>query len=172
MENSKVMQKIAAVCNVIGAIALLIMLVVTVADVIMGRIFNAPFPGATEIITSVMPISVFAFLLSTQMKSRQISIDMVLNRLGTRPRTLLKIAGQGVGIFLFGLLTKLTVPMAIYSYEISEYTGGSVPIPMYPAKIMIPVATGLITIQLVLELIKSVRVLLSRNGDDGSLTAS
>jgi TRAP-type mannitol/chloroaromatic compound transport system permease small subunit len=97
---------------------------------------------------------------------------MVLNRLGTRPRTLLKIAGQGVGIFLFGLLTKLTVPMAIYSYEISEYTGGSVPIPMYPAKIMIPVATGLITIQLVLELIKSVRVLLSRNGDDGSLTAS
>ncbi|MBT3258238.1 MAG: TRAP transporter small permease subunit [Deltaproteobacteria bacterium] len=173
MENSKVMQRIAAVSNVIGAIALLIMLVVTVADVIMSRIFNSPFPGATEIITSVMPISVFAFLLSTQIKSRHINIDMVLNRLGTKARTLLKMAGQGVGIFLFGLLTKLTVPMAIYSYQITEHTGGSVAVPMYPAKIMIPIATGLITIQLVIELIKSLRVLLGRNGDnEGSLTAS
>jgi TRAP-type mannitol/chloroaromatic compound transport system permease small subunit len=173
MKNSKVMERIAAASNVIGAIALLIMLVVTVADVIMSRIFNSPFPGATEIITSVMPISVFAFLLSTQIKSRHIHIDIVLNRLGTKARTLLKMAGQGVGVFLFGLLTKLTVPMAIYSYQITEHTGGSIAVPMYPAKIMIPIATGLITIQLVIELIKSLRVLLSRNGDnEGSLTAS
>ena len=164
MEKNKVMQRIAAVCNVIGAIALLIMLVVTVADVIMSRIFNSPFPGATEVITSVMPISVFAFLLSTQLKSRHINIDMVINRLGPKAGTLLKMAGQGIGIFLFGLLTKLTVPMAIYSYKITEHTGGGVAVPMYPAKIMIPIATGLLTIQLVLELMKSLRVLLSRNG--------
>lgn len=172
MENNKVMQRIAAGCNVIGAGALLIMLMVTVADVIMNKIFNAPFPGATEITTSAMPISVFAFLLSTQLKSRQIRIDMVLNRLGTKGRTLLLIAGQSIGIFLFGLLTKLNVPLAIYSYEIGEHTGGSVAVPIYPAKIMIPIATGLITILLVFELIKSLRVLLGRDGDDGSLAAN
>ena len=74
------------------------------------------------------------------------------------------MAGQGIGIFLFGLLTKLTVPMAIYSYKITEHTGGGVAVPMYPAKIIIPIATGLITIQLALELIKSLWVLLSRKG--------
>jgi TRAP-type mannitol/chloroaromatic compound transport system permease small subunit len=143
------------------AAALLTMLVVTVADVIMNKIFNSPFPGATEVITSVMPISVFAFLLSTQLKKRQISIDMLLDRMGPKLKQLLIITGQIVGIFLFGLLTKLNVPLAIYSYEIGEHTGGNVAVPMYPAKIIIPIATGLITIQLIIQLIKSLRALLN-----------
>ena len=168
MENNKVMLKIAAVCNLIGAFALIIMLVVTVADVIMNKIFNSPFPGATEVITSAMPISVFAFLLSTQMKSRHIRIDMILNRLGTKARTILKIGGQGIGIFLFGLLTKLNVPLAIHSYQIGEHTGGSIAVPIYPAKIMIPIATGFLTIQLAYELFKSLRGLIATGGDESS----
>lgn len=157
MKVDRIMAAIAKAFNIVGAVALLIMLVITVADVIMSKLFDWPFPGATEVVTSVMPISVFAFLLTTQMENRQISIDMVVGRLGFRARTAMKFLGQGIGIYLFGLLTWLNVPMALYSIKIGEHTGGTVAVPMYPAKVIIPLACGLITIQLLIQFVRGLR---------------
>lgn len=164
---TKYMERIAAGLNVVGAAGLLTMLVVTTADVVMSKVFNWPFPGATEIVTSVMPICVFAFLLSTQIQKRHITIDMVLNRLKGRSQALLKLGAIGVGVFLFGYLTRLTTPLAIYSYTIGEHTGGNVAVPIYPAKIIIPIATGLVTIQLLIQASRAIRELLSDRNPQG-----
>ena len=159
MKVDRIMQAIAKASNIVGAASLLIMLVVTVADVIMSKIFDWPFPGTSEVVISVMPISVFAFLLTTQMENRQISIDMVVGRLGFRARTAMKFLGQGIGIYLFGLLTWLNVPLARYSIKIGEHTGGTIAVPMYPAKVVISLACGLITIQLLIQFIRGLRAL-------------
>ena len=152
MKKDKVTGAVSHVFSFVGAIAILTILVVTVADVIMSKIFGVPFPGATEVITTVMPISVFAFLLTTQMRSRHIRIDMLLERIGKKWQHVMTAFSLGIGIYLFGLLTYLTVPLAIYSVHIGEHTGGSIGIPIYPAKIIIPIATGIMTIQLLIEL--------------------
>jgi len=157
----KIMGRIAWGSNIIGAMAILTMLVVTTADVLMNKVFNWPFPGTTEVVTSVMPISVFAFLLGAQIQKRHISIDVVVSQVGSRARTGLSFLALSIGIFLFGLLTWLNVPLAIHSVAIGEHTGGNVAVPMYPAKIMIPLATGLITIQFLWEMVKGFRKLLS-----------
>jgi TRAP-type mannitol/chloroaromatic compound transport system permease small subunit len=59
-------------------------------------------------------------------------------------------------IFLFGLLTWLTIPFALYSFSIRECTGGIVAIPIYPAKLIIPIVTALITMQLIYEIIREI----------------
>ena len=150
------MNTISWLFSAIGAGGILIIFVVTVADVIMNKIFNSPFPGATEIITSAMPISVFAFLLATQIKKRHITIDVIVGRFSGKWRIVLKFLAQGIGVYLFGLLTYLNVPLAIYSIKIGDHTGGNVAVPLYPAKIIIPLATGLITIQLFIEFCRGV----------------
>jgi TRAP-type mannitol/chloroaromatic compound transport system permease small subunit len=116
-----------------------------------------PFPGATELVMSIMPISVCAFLLSLQIKKRHIVIDIMVNMLGPKARVFLQLLTPPCGIFLFGLLTWLSVPLAIHSVRIGEHTGGNVGVPMYPAKVMIPIATGLVTIQLIIELVRILR---------------
>jgi TRAP-type C4-dicarboxylate transport system permease small subunit len=151
------MDRIAWALSIIGALVLLIMLVVTIADVIADKLLKQPFPGATELIMSIMPISVCAFLLSVQIKKRHIVIDLLVNRFGPRARIFLQLLAPPCGIFLFGLLTWLSVPLAIHSVKIGEHTGGNVGVPMYPAKVMIPIATGLVTIQLVIELVRTLR---------------
>ena len=161
MKPWNIMGKLSEILSIIGALAILIILVVTVADVVMNKIFNSPFPGATEIITSMMPISVFGFLLSTQIKKRHITIDAVTVRLTANWQTFVKSLGLGVGVYLFGLLTYLNIPMAIHSFKIGDHTGGTIAVPIYPAKIIIPVATGLVAIQLLIELSRSVRTLLA-----------
>jgi TRAP-type C4-dicarboxylate transport system permease small subunit len=147
--------------SILGAGVLLLMLVTTIADVIADKVLRSPFPGATEMVMSIMPISVCAFLLSVQIKKRHIVIDFLVNRLGPRGARILQLLTQPCGFFLFGLLTWLTIPMAIHSFGIGEHTGGNVGVPMYPAKIMIPIATGLVTIQLVLEWARTLRDLKS-----------
>ncbi|MGE5255904.1 MAG: TRAP transporter small permease subunit [Hyphomicrobiales bacterium] len=155
----RIMDRIALGLSILGALVLLIMLVVTIADVIADKVVGIPFPGATELIMSIMPISVCAFLLSVQIKKRHIVIDLLVNRLNPKARVVLQLMTQPCGVFLFGLLTWLTIPMAVHSVKIAEHTGGNVGVPMYPAKVMIPVATGLVTIQLILELVRTLKVL-------------
>jgi len=151
----KVMDRIAWGMSIIGGFVLFLMLVVTVADVVADKLLKLPFPGATELVMSIMPISVCAFLLSLQIKKRHIVIDLVVNRLSPKARVFLQLLTQPCGLFLFGLLTWLTIPMAIHSIKIGEHTGGNVGVPMYPAKVMIPIATGLVTIQLIIELVRT-----------------
>ena len=158
------MKTLARFFSGIGALAILIILVVTVADVVMNKIFDAPFPGATEIITSAMPISVFGFLLSAQINQRHITIDVVVERLRSKWQTILKFLAQGIGIYLFGLLTYLNIPMAVHSIRIMDHTGGNIAVPIYPAKIIIPLATGLIAIQLFIEFCKSIHSVFIRPG--------
>jgi TRAP-type C4-dicarboxylate transport system permease small subunit len=153
----RIMDRIASVMSILGALILLLMLVTTIADVVADKVLRSPFPGATELVMSIMPISVCAFLLSVQIKKRHIVIDVLINRLGPGAARILQLLIQPCGIFLFGLLTWLTIPMAIHSVKIAEHTGGNVGVPMYPAKVMIPIATGLVTIQLLLELVRMLR---------------
>jgi TRAP-type C4-dicarboxylate transport system permease small subunit len=153
----RIMDRIASGMSIIGAMILLLMLLTTIADVVADKVLGSPFPGATEVVMSIMPISVCAFLLSVQIQKRHIVIDLLVNRMGPAAARFLRLLIQPCGIFLFGLLTWLTVPLAIHSFRIAEHTGGNVGIPMYPAKIMIPVATGLVTIQLVLEWVRMLR---------------
>ncbi len=168
MKPNKMMNSISWIFTVIGAGGILIIFVVTVADVIMNKIFNSPFPGATEIITSAMPISVFGFLLAAQLKKRHITIDVIVSRLSGKWQVMLKFLAQGIGIYLFGLLTYLNIPLAIYSYKIGDHTGGNVAVPLYPAKIIIPLATSLITIQLFIEICKGVYTIFLRPDSDGA----
>ena len=151
----KIMDRIAWGMSIIGAFVLLLMLVVTIADVVADKLLKLPFPGSTELVMSIMPISVCAFLLSIQIKKRHIVIDLVVNRLSPKARVFLQLLTQPCGLFLFGLLTWLTIPMAIHSIKIGEHTGGNVGVPMYPAKVMIPIATGLVTIQLIIEFVRT-----------------
>lgn len=148
--------------TIVGALALMIMLVVTVADVIMSRVFNLPFPGATEVVTSAMPISVFAFLLAAQRRGRHIRIDMVTGLFSGRIGSLLGLIALLIGVFLFGLLTWLNIPLAVHSIRIGEHTGGNVAVPLYPAKVMIPLATGMITVQFLLEIYREILKFLGR----------
>ena len=152
-----IMDRIAWVMSVIGAFVLFLMLVVTIADVVADKVLKLPFPGATELVMSIMPISVCAFLLSVQIKKRHIVIDIMVNMLRPNARKFLQLLTPPCGIFLFGLLTWLSIPLAIHSVRIGEHTGGNVGVPMYPAKVMIPIATGLVTLQLVIELVRMLR---------------
>jgi TRAP-type mannitol/chloroaromatic compound transport system permease small subunit len=153
----KIMDRIAWGMSIIGGFVLFLMLVVTIADVVADKLLKLPFPGATELVMSIMPISVCAFLLSLQIKKRHIVIDIMVNMLRPKARVFLQLLTPLCGIFLFGLLTWLSVPLAIHSVRIGEHTGGNVGVPMYPAKIMIPIATGLVTIQLIIELVRMLR---------------
>jgi TRAP-type C4-dicarboxylate transport system permease small subunit len=149
------MERIAWGLSIVGCLVLLMILIVTIADVIADKLLGRPFPGATELTMSIMPISVCAFLLSVQVKKRHIVIDLLVNRLSPKKRVALQLLTQPCGLFLFGLLTWLTIPMAIHSVRIGEHTGGNVGVPMYPAKVMIPIATGLVAIQILIELVRT-----------------
>ena len=162
MAIEKIMKGAAKALNVLGSISIILMLIVTTLDVIMNKLFNSPFPGATELITSIMPISVFGFLLSTQIEERHISIDILVSRLSGKYQLFFKIFASASGLFIFALIFWLTTPLALKSIRMGEHTGGNIPIPMYPAKIVITLACGFVSVQLLRQLIKCIAELIKK----------
>ena len=137
----------------LGSIALLIILLTTTADAIMNNVFGSPFAGGTEIVSSIMPICVFSFLLSTTIKKRHIWIGLLVEKLSFKLQLLARVIVLSILIFLFGLLSYLSLPVVFYSCEIGECTGGTLPVPIWPAKVVILISVILVTVQYVIELI-------------------
>jgi hypothetical protein len=88
-----------------GIFVLLLILVTTIADVFADKVLGTPFPGATELVMSVMPISVCAFLLSVQIQKRHISH---------------RYPGQPAHSQVAGLLQLLTQPFGAFSLRSSD----------------------------------------------------
>ena len=157
----EILAKIGMVYSVIGGIAVFLMMFVGTFDVIACTFFNKPLPGAKEMIQVLMPISVFGFLMYAQLMRRHVEVDILKGRCSRRVIGILNIVAYTVGLFVFVPMTLLTAEGAWHSIIIREYTAGSLGFPMYPARIAIPIATGLLCLQLILDFMLELKNLLS-----------
>jgi TRAP-type C4-dicarboxylate transport system permease small subunit len=159
----EIFTKIGLCYSVAAGIAIFFMMFVGTFDVIGVNFFRKPLPGAKEMIQVLMPISAFGFLMYAQITHRHVEVDIFKERCSKRVRSLFNIIAYLIGLCVFIPMTLLTAEGAFHSISMGEYTSGSLGFPMYPARIAIPVATGLLCIQLVLDLIVETNYLLSRS---------
>jgi TRAP-type C4-dicarboxylate transport system permease small subunit len=153
----KIFSFLNSVLNAIGSMALVLIMVLTVADAIANNIFKSPITSATEIITSAMPLCVFGFLLATTISKRHIWIDLFVSLMGSKLQKISRVICLILSILLFAFLTYLTIPFTAYSCSIGECTGGTIPVPLWPAKVLITVSIALGTLHLTLELWRELR---------------
>jgi len=154
METIRILfERIGRVYSAIAGIGVFMMMFIGTFDVIGYNLFGKPLPGAKEMISVLMPISAFGFLMYAQIMRRHVEIDIFKQRCSERTRKILNIISYVTGLVVFLPMTVLTAESAWHSILIREYTAGSLGFPIYPARIAIPVATGLLCIQLVLDLI-------------------
>ena len=86
----KIIDKIAAVFNIIAGVFLMIMMVLSFADVAMRTIFNRPIQGTYEVSGLFCVIIIGLALGSTQLAKSHIRVDIFLLFMSEKRRNLVE----------------------------------------------------------------------------------
>ncbi|MBM3408521.1 MAG: TRAP transporter small permease [Betaproteobacteria bacterium] len=149
----------------LGAVGLILSMVIGFADVVGTKFLDNPVPGTLEFTESTMVLVVFGALAFTQSRRGHIRVEIFYNFGGPRTRALLDAFTHAIAFLYFGLLCWSGIQEAIYSWEISEASMGTIRFPLFPARALLATGTALLLVQLVVDIASD----LSRafRGDEG-----
>jgi len=149
--------KIEANLNLIGGITIFILVLMAVWNVVGRKLLNAPVPGYVDWTSQFMILFAFLGLSYCQREGGHIRMDIVLMRL--RGRTLwlaewlsilfmlIVVTGLVYGSW-FHFLRSFDWDMAMFSRDSSIDVG----LPLWPAKLVVPLAFVLLWLRLAIQL--------------------
>jgi TRAP-type C4-dicarboxylate transport system permease small subunit len=139
----------------VGGAGVILMLALTVADIIGVKIFNAPVPGAIEIV-AFLGVVITAFGMAyTQAEHGNIQVEFFVTRLPKRIRAACGVFTSLLGIIFFVLLAWQSVEYGMVLQQSGEVSMTS-RIPFYPFVYSIAFCCIPVCFVLLVELLKSI----------------
>jgi TRAP-type C4-dicarboxylate transport system permease small subunit len=144
----------------IGVAGVIVMVVVTCADVLGAKLFLLPVPGSTEIVSLAQLATIVFAIAATQRHKGHISVEMFYLKMPPRAQALTRVVTTCLGLFLFLILLYQGIELG-NSFRAANEVTATVQIPFYPfaygfALAMVPVA-----LLLFIDLIDALRELLN-----------
>ena len=130
-----IITKIARICGILGAISLILLSLLTVADVLLRYFFNSPIVGSFELTEYLLiPIVFFSIPWTTREKSN-VRVDLIVGRFSDRRRTIVYAISCVLSIIVTFVFAWFTVPQAIYIGKANIHSE-MLHIPAYPFYIL------------------------------------
>ena len=150
----------SAVGERIGVLGIMVMVAVNCIDVLGAKLFTAPIPGATEIISLVQVATIAFAIAATQRLGGHISVEMFVQKMGRRTAAMLKVLTSGLGVFLFLVVIWESYFMGV-EYWSSKEVSATVLIPFYPFAFAFALAMVPVMVMLLCDMIDAVREVIS-----------
>lgn len=128
------MKKIEVLSRISGMVAmgvLLLMMLLTVADVFLRAVFNRPIIGATEITEQMMVAVAFLGFGWCALQGRQIKVDLLVSRYRPGTRRGVDIGVTLAGMALIGVICWRTLVTTLMVHRLG-ITCAFIGIPKYP----------------------------------------
>ena len=150
--------------GLVAGVILLLLVLLTCADVFGRYVLNAPIPGAAELVEQMMGALIFLALPAVTLRQSHITIDLFDE---VTPRAL--VPARDVAIGLISALFLGAVAFRMWAYAGSKIQYGDITqylcIPLYPIAYLVCLLTALTTALLVVSAVRRVaRALLGAFG--------
>jgi TRAP-type C4-dicarboxylate transport system permease small subunit len=139
--------------TIIAAGIIMVMVFLTAIDVILRYIFNSPLPGAYELKEFLLVGVVFLGLGYIQSIKGHLSVDVLISRMSPKTQTVFNILSYVICLFTFSIITWQAGYRAWIAFDTGQLREGLVRYPLWPAKLMIPIGTGLLCLRLIRDII-------------------
>jgi TRAP-type C4-dicarboxylate transport system permease small subunit len=146
----------------IAAIALLCMMLLTVADVCGRYFFRSPINGTWEIIGLLMICVGSWGLAHCQVGKEHINVTFFLDQLPGKIRTLILSVSYVFGIIGFSLIFWNALKLAIRYATVKGHVTDTLHIPYYPFVAILVIGAGMIVMVLFLDLIRTLSEILRK----------
>lgn len=116
--------------NVLAALAMIFVMLLTVADVIMRR-FMMPVPGAYDIVSLFSSFIISFSLGYTSVQKGHIAVEFLFEKLPERAARILSAVNELIAFFFFALLTWQSCAYALRSLASGEVSP-TIRLPFFP----------------------------------------
>jgi TRAP-type C4-dicarboxylate transport system permease small subunit len=146
---------VSKVAGIIGACALIVMVMVIVVDVTI-RLFDIGVPGSYEIVELAMVPLVFFVIAQVQARKKNIDMDLLYVCFSKRGRAVIDLLIHLVSLVLFVFFTYASVLQAMSNYTVHEASAVLL-IPLYLFNVLAALGLGLLCLVLLADLFTSIR---------------
>ena len=150
------LSKISRFLNSIGFVILFFLMMLTVADVVLRKIFNKGILGTLEISEFMMVAIVFFSLAEGELEDRNVSVDLLVKKLSLKSRVIIDALVKLLGFILYCFIA-----IAVFGYAGLIKSSGEVSLdlwlPRYPIIYIVAVALILFSVVLLFRLIIAIK---------------
>ena len=145
--------------NYIAALVILGIMVMGTVQVIGRVLFQAPIYGYSDMIEQIMTIFAFLAIAYTQRLGGHVRMELLLGRMKGRTLYFFEIIGTVAAIVVIMILAYYGYTHFMRAFEIGDSTI-DVDLPIWPSKLMVPLAFSVMLVRLFIQLIGFVRLFL------------
>lgn len=139
----------------IASISIAAIMVLITADVLSRLVFNKPFVGTAEIVSSLIIIVCFFEIPYVSMKRGHVRTTVLYDMVGRKGKDIIDIIACILGMVVYGLILKASFPGLMYAIEINEAEiAGSFRITTVPGRFAIIFGSTLMILEFLHQLIK------------------
>lgn len=149
--------KLEAVLALLSGLTVFALMILAVVSVGGRNFFNQPLPGYVDWIEQAMPLIAFMGISYTQRNGGHIRMDMLVGTLRGRPLYLVELITTFAVLALMALLVWGTWAHFQRSFDFaspmwSRDSSMDIALPIWPAKLLAPVAFSVLCIRLLLQI--------------------
>lgn len=122
---------LSRIINSVGLGILVVMMILTAADVTLRYVFNRPIPGSYELTQLMMAVLVAFTLAYTQLRKGHVNVDLVISRFSPRAQAVIYTITYFLGLGIFSLITWRSILYAGNLWQ-GGFTTSALLIPIYP----------------------------------------
>ena len=139
---------------VVGGAAAFIIMVIVTSDVIGRYVFNQPIAGVLETTEQLNVFLVYLGWAYCERTGRHVKMTILISRLPPfYGQVMDRLVGPILLLALMSLILWQSGERAIEAVRIREFTQGARAVPIYPARLVVPIAAALLEVRLVLGIL-------------------
>ncbi|WP_371155806.1 TRAP transporter small permease [Jannaschia sp. 2305UL9-9] len=145
--------------NLVAAFAIMGLMCLGVAQIVLRSVFNSPLPGYIDLVELSMASMAFLGAAYCQRLGSHIRMELLIGKLSGRGLWAAEIFGTLVALTIIGVLAWYGFEHFLRSYTLGDTTMDA-EYPVWPSKLLVPIAFSIWFVRLSLQLWGSVRLFL------------
>ncbi|MEM8974387.1 MAG: TRAP transporter small permease [Pseudomonadota bacterium] len=145
--------------NLIAALVILAIMFIGTYQVFGRKLLNLPVPGYVDWIEMIMTVFAFVAISYTQRLGGHVRMEIILGRMKGRLLYFFEIFGTICAIFIIAVLGYYGYEHFLRAFEIGDSTI-DIELPVWPSKLLVPFAFGILLFRLFIQLIGFIRLFL------------
>lgn len=146
----------------LAEIGIVLMLVLIVGDVLSRGLFNVPIPGTDAIVASYfMVATIFLPLALLQILDENIAVDALYGLMPAAIQLVFVVVAHLCAVVFYALLGWIYYHVAVEAIDIREFVSGTWDVPIWPARLIMPVGLCLGSLAALVKMVEALGHLMS-----------
>lgn len=150
--------------NGISALAIFFVMLLGVSQVLSRKLLNFPILGYIDFIEQSMVIFAFFGIAYCQRQGGHVRMDLFMAKFSARPLYFFEALATLVGLIVVTILIDTSWLHFLRAYQLGDSTI-DIGLPIWPAKLVIPLAFGVLWVRFALQLVGFLRLFLYPNAE-------